>query len=57
VSGVEFVWFRLELNSVRMPMSEEDEIFLERSFQRTLIVRCPTSSALSVMLISRNWKS
>ena len=23
----------------RMPMSEEDEVFLERSFQRTLIVR------------------
>jgi hypothetical protein len=31
-----------------MPMSEEDEVFLERSFQRTLIVRnkLPTSVSL-----------
>jgi hypothetical protein len=33
-----------------MPMSEEDEVFLEKSFQRTLIV-CPPSFLLSTYLI------
>ena len=28
----------------RMPMSEEDEVFLEKSFQRTLIVSLPVAS-------------
>jgi hypothetical protein len=30
--------FRPSLIALQMPLSEEDEIFLERSFQRTLIV-------------------
>jgi hypothetical protein len=33
----------------RMPMSEEDEVFLEKSFQRTLIV-CPPVLFLSTYL-------
>jgi hypothetical protein len=35
-----------------MPMSEEDEIFLEKSFQRTLIV-CPIVSPLTTVSSSR----
>ena len=29
----------------RMPMSEDDEVFIERSFQRTMIVGCFLSNA------------
>ena len=39
-----------------MPMSEEDEVFLERSFQRTLIAsyqRHPLNSRIDI----RNWKN
>lgn len=36
----------------RMPMSEEDEVFLEKSFQRTLIV-CPLLYPLPAYLRCR----
>jgi hypothetical protein len=39
----------------RMPMSEEDEVFLEKSFQRTLIV-CPLTLFLSTYLYYSVWK-
>ncbi|KAK4685002.1 hypothetical protein P7C73_g5151, partial [Tremellales sp. Uapishka_1] len=39
--------FRPSLIALQMPMTEEDEIFVERSFQRTLIVGVPSRHASS----------
>ena len=33
--------YRPSLIALQMPMSEEDEVFVEKCFQRSLVVRTP----------------
>ena len=40
--------YRPSLIALQMPMSEEDEVFIEKCFQRSLVVRLPQSAAGSV---------
>lgn len=49
--------FRPSLIALQMPLTEEDEIFVEKCFQRSLIVSGATTASLVLLLITSHRNS